>query len=112
MVYIAAQTTALIKNTSQMDVSACTRQYLSDNEGLTFVHELIDYIEPNTWKQITDNMRRPPMIPDPTNAAQMFHQAAFVLSSKPLGCLRISTVAVWLFRMKDSPIFANIMMYD
>ena len=95
-----------------MGVSTSTRQYLEDNEGLTFSHKLIDYVETETWKKTRDIMRRPPMIPDPTNAAQMFHQAAFVLSSKPLGCLRISTVAVWLFRMKDSPIFANIMMYD
>ena len=67
-----------------MGVSACNRQYLADNEGLMFVHKLIDYVEADTWKQITDNMHRPPMITDPANVAQIIHQASFVLSSKSL----------------------------
>ena len=73
MVYTAAQTTTFIKKPSQMGVYSCTCQYLADNEGLMFVHKWIDYVETDTWKQITDNMRRPPMIPDPAKVAQMIH---------------------------------------
>ena len=112
MLYTAAQTTAIIENPAHMDVSARTHQYLADNEGLTFIHELIDYVETDTWKQITDNMRRPTMIPDPANAAQMIHYSAFVLSAKSLGRLRIAAVAVSLFGMTYRPLSANIMMYD
>ena len=78
MVYNDAQTTKFIKNPAHMGVSALTCQYLAHNEGLTFIHELIDYVDTDTWKQITDNMRCPTMIPDPANAVQMIHQAAFV----------------------------------
>ena len=112
MVYTTAQTTSFIKNPAQMGVSARTLQYLVDNEGLTFVHGLIDHLETDTWKQITDNMRRPPMIPDPANADQMIHQTAFVLSTKSLGCLNIAAVAVSFFIMTYRHLSADIIMYD
>ena len=51
-----------------MGASAHTHQYIEDNEGLMFVQRLIDYVETETWKKITDNMHRPPMIPGPANA--------------------------------------------
>ena len=51
MLYTAAQTTTFIKNPEQMGVSACTHQYIADNEGLVFFHELIDYLETDTWKK-------------------------------------------------------------
>ena len=95
-----------------MGVSARTRQYLAYNEGLTFVHELIDYVETDTWKKIMDNMCHSPMIPDIVNAAQMVHQAEFVLSPKSLVRLRISLVAVSFFSMTDRPLSADIMTYD
>ena len=82
MVYTAAQTTVFIKNSAQIGVSDLTHQYLVDNGGLTFVQNLIYYVDTDTWNQITDNMRCPHMIPDPANIAQMIHQAAFVLSAK------------------------------
>ena len=69
MVYTAAQTTTFIKFFAQMGVYDHNRLYLVDNGGLTFVHEFIDYVETDSWKQITDNMRRPPMISDPSNPA-------------------------------------------
>ena len=112
MVYTTAQTTSFIKNPAQMGVSARTLQYLVDNEGLTFFHGLIDHLETDTWKQITDNMRCPTMIPDPANAVQMIHQAAFVWSAKSLGCLRIAAVAVLLFSKTYRTISADIMMYN
>ena len=95
-----------------MGVSALTHQYLSNNEGLTFFHELIEYVETDTWKIITDNMRCPPMIPDPTNTDQMIHQEAFLLSAKSLGRPRIAAVVVSLFSMTYRPLSTGIMMYD
>ena len=112
MVYNAAQTTTFIENPAQMGVYDRICQYLADNEGLMFVHEFIDYVQTDTWKQITDNMRRPPMIPDPANVAQMIHQAEFVLSAKSLGLLIIAAVAVSLFSMKYCPLSIDIMIYD
>ena len=94
MIYTAAQITAFIKNPAQMGVSASTRKYLADNEGLMFVQDLIDFVETETWNQITDNMCRPPMIPDPDNADHMIRQAAFLLYANSLGRLRIAAVAV------------------
>ena len=95
-----------------MGVRDPTRHYIADNEGLTLVHELIEYVETDTWKKIMDNMRRPPMVPDTYNAAQMIHQAAFVLSSKALGRLMIAMVAVLLFSMTYRPISADTNMYE
>ena len=57
-------------------------------------------------------MRRPPMIPDPSNAAQMIHQAAFVLSGKSLGSLNIAAVSVSFFSMTYRSLSADIMVYD
>ena len=95
-----------------MGVSARTLQYLADNEVLTFEQKLIDYVETDTGNKITDNMRCLPMITDHSNAAQMIHQEAFVLSAKSLGSLRIAAVVVQLFRMTYCPLSADIMMYD
>ena len=95
-----------------MGVSTSTRQYLEDNEGLTFAHKLIDYVETETWKKTRDIMRRPPMIPDPANMAEMIHQAAFLLSFKSLVSLRITAVAVFLFSKTYGPRADDIMMYD
>ena len=112
MVYTAAQTTAFIENPAHMGVCARNCQYLSDNEVLAFIHKLIDYVDTDTWKQITDNTCRPPMIPDPANASQMIHQSEFVLSAKSLGCLRISVVSVLFFIMIYCPLYTNNIMCD
>ena len=112
MIYTAAQTTASVKNPAQMGVSASTRKYLADNEGLMFVQDLIDFVETETWNQITDNMRRPPMIPDPDNADHMIRQAAFLLYANSLGRLRIAAVEVSFFIMTYRPLSADIMIYD
>ena len=96
-----------------MGVPARSRQYLVDNEGLAFVHDLIYFKGSNTWRQITDNMRRPPMIPDPANmAGPMIHQAAFTLSAKSLNRLVIAAVAVSYYGNTDRTLDAAIMMYD
>ena len=85
MVYTGAQTTLFFESPAQSGIPTCMRQYLEDNESLEFVHELIDYLENDTWKKITDKMRRPPMIADPSNpAGPMIHQAAFMMSAKSL----------------------------
>ena len=74
MVYTGAQTTIFFESPAQSGIPACTQQYLADNEGLEFVHELIDYMDNDTWKKITDNMCRPPMIADPANPSEpMIH---------------------------------------
>ena len=112
IVFITLQTNALIKNNAYMSVSARNRQYLSDNEGLTFVYELIDHIDTDTWNQIMDNMHCLPMIPDPANADQIIHQAQFLLSNKSFGHLRNATFAVLLFSMAYRPLSSDIMMYD
>ena len=112
MVYTAAQTTTFIKNPTHISVYDDTHQYLAHNEGITFVHILIEYVKTDTQKQVTDNMRRPPMIPDPANTYQMIHQTAFVLSTKSLGCLKIAAVAVSFFIITYRHLSADIMMYD
>ena len=74
MVYTGAQTTLFFESPAQSGIPAHMWQYLSDNEGLEFVRELTNYMENDTWKQITDNMRCPPMIADPANPAEpMIH---------------------------------------
>ena len=88
------------------------RQYLAENDGLEFIHELIDNMENETWKQITDNMHRPPMIAVSTNPTRtMIHQAAFVMSSKSLICLKIAVTAFPYYEMTNRPLSTNIMMY-
>ena len=57
-------------------------------------------------------MRRPHIIPDPTNADQIIHQAAFVLSFNSLVCLRISAVVVLFSSMTYLPISSDNMMYQ
>ena len=112
MVYTGAQNTIFFESLAESGTPARMRQYLADNEGLEFVHELIDYMENDTWKQITDNMRCPPTIADPDNSAgPMIHQAAFVMSAKSLTCLKIAATAVSYYEMTNRTLSADIMMY-
>ena len=69
-------------------------------------------MENDTWKQIMDNMRRPPMIADPSNpAGPMIHQDAFVISAKSLTRLKIAATAVLYYEMTDCPLSDDITMY-
>ena len=82
------------------------------NEGLEFFHELIDYMDKDTWKQTMDNMCRPPIIADPANPdGPMVHQTAFVRSAKSLTRLKIAATAVSYYEMTDHPLSADIMVY-
>ena len=56
MVFTAIQTTDLIESPDQMGVPARSRQYLADNKGLAFVHDLIDFKDSDTWRLIFYNI--------------------------------------------------------
>ena len=69
-------------------------------------------MENDTWKQITDSMRRPQIIADPANpAGPMIHQADFVMSAKSLTRYKIASDAVSYYEMTYCLLSVDIMMY-
>ena len=50
MVFTDLQTTTFIESPDQMSVPDSSRQYSVDNGGLSFVHNLIDFKDSNTWR--------------------------------------------------------------
>ena len=50
MDFTAIQTTNFTEITDQTGVTARSCQYLADNEGLAFVHDLIEFKDSGTWR--------------------------------------------------------------
>ena len=82
MVFTATQITAFFTETTQMGLSARTRQVLEDEVILTVanLHECQD----DEWYQFTHNCKRPPQVAYPNNAQALINQPVFKVTVKYL----------------------------
>jgi hypothetical protein len=78
---------------TQMLVPQRTRDFL-DTQGITDVESLAEFTSTAAWKQITENGKRPPKIPDPANPGQLIEQEPFIISARSLLRLQVAAVAV------------------
>ena len=107
----AAQTTAFFEGPDQMALSHRTRVFLQ-SEGINAVGDLVDFVTKDSWAQVVENCKRPPMIPDPANAGQMIAQEPFRLPAKSLMRLKVASVAVSYYEKTGRPLTAGIMMWN
>ena len=84
-----AQATAFFTEAAQMGLSHRTRAFLQ-TEGINTVDDLGEFTTAEDWKQIVDNARKPPMIPDPGHPAAQIHQEPFRIPTKSLNRLKLS----------------------
>ena len=80
-----AQTLAFFTDQAQMGLSQRTVNYLN-TEGINDVDDLIVFKEDGSLKQLVDNAKRPPRIPDPTMQLKRFPK-------NPLSSLRLPSSA-------------------
>ena len=109
MVFTAAQQTAFFTANDQMGLTIRTRAQLGI-EGITDIDDL--NWKPDEWDDFASNCRRPGQIPDPTNAAQLIHQAPFILPVRSLKRLKIASALVRHYRATGRPLSAANMMWD
>ena len=88
-----AQQTAFFESNAQMGLSNRTRVYLQ-SEGIIEPDALIDFVKKEAWDQVLENCKRPPQIPNPTNASQLIPQAAFQFPAKSLLRLCMAALAI------------------
>ena len=106
-----AQTVAFFTDAAQMGLSARTRAFLQ-TEGIDSVADLGEFTTTADWKQIVDNARKPPMIPDPNNAANQIHQEPFRIPTKSLNRLRVAVRAVKHYEETSRELTAAMMTWD
>jgi len=109
MVFTAAQQTAFFTANDQMGLTVCTRAQLGI-EGITDIDDL--NWKPDEWDDFAANCRRPGQIPDPANAAQLIHQAPFILPVRSLKRLKVASALVRHYQATGRPLSAANMMWD
>ena len=108
MVLTAAQATAFFTGANQMGLDARTRTHFA-TEGIVNVEDLAEFTEADTWKQIVENCRRPPKIPNADGVLQ--EQQAYHLGAKSIHRLQVAAQAVKYYQDVDRPISAAAMQW-
>jgi len=111
MVLTGPQTTAFYTDAAQMALSARTRGYLQ-GEGITSVDDLAEFTEKDCWKQILENCKYPPRIPDPANPGAMIQQESFRISAKSIMRLKVAAIAVEYYAATDRPLTAGAVVWN
>ena len=106
-----AQATAFFTEAAQMGLSNRTRAFLQ-TEGINTVDDLGEFTTAEDWKQIVDNARKPPMIPDPANPAVQIHQEPFRIPTKSLNRLKVAAIAVKHYEETSRELTAPIMQWE
>ena len=89
-----------------MGLSNRTRVYLQ-SEGIIEPEDLIDFVKKEVWDQVLENCKRPPQIPNPTNAAQLIPQAAFQFPVKSLLRLRVAVLVIRYYERTGHTLSVN-----
>ena len=90
MVFSNAQQTAFFTDNDQMGLSARTRAHLA-TEGINHPVDLAEFVEEDSWKQILENCKRPPQIPDPAGGGGLVNQQPFQLPARSLMRLKVAS---------------------
>ena len=105
------QTTAFLEDQAQMGLQARTRAFLA-TEGIAGPDDLTDFTTDDAWKQVIENCKRPPQIPDPANPGQMINDAPYRIGAKSLMRLKVAAVAVEYYEATDRPLTAPALMWN
>jgi hypothetical protein len=108
MVFTIAQTTAFFTAPDQMGLEARTRVHLQ-SEGIVNVEDLAEFKDDDDWKQVIENCRKPPKIPDANGVLQ--EQEAFRIGAKSLHRLKVAAKAVRYYQGTDRPLSAANMQW-
>lgn len=109
MPFVAAQTAAFFTDGDQMALIARTVTQLQ-TEGITAVDDLAEF-EEDDFKQLVTNLKHPPQIPDPANAANLIHDVPYVLGAKSLRRLKVAATAIRYYQSVDRATTPNSMHY-
>ena len=101
MVLTAAQTTSFFEDADQMGLTHRTRTLSLNSEGIITVGELSEWKD-DDWYQWKNNCKKPDIIPDPENPANLIHQTPFTISVKSL---KLSKAESELIRYYESVSF-------
>ena len=92
MVITANQVLLFYTDADQMAIPQQTVAQLA-NEGIVTIEDQMGFTDSN-FKQIADNIKNPPVIPDPNNPGQTIHQNHFTLGAKSLKRLKVAANVV------------------
>lgn len=110
MVWLNAQTAAFFTDADQMALVARTVGQLA-LEGITTVDDLAEF-EDGDFKQLVNNLKYPPQIPDPANAANLIHDTPYVVGAKSLRRLKVAAAAVRYYQSIDRTTTPGSMNYS
>ena len=110
MVFGVAQVTAFFKDNNQMGLYHRTCLHLQ-SEDVVRPEYLIDFTASDSWKQITENCKRPTIITDPNNEGQTIAQEAFQFPARYIMSLKVAAVAVDYYSKTSRALAAANMMW-
>ena len=90
MVLTADQITSLFEDADQMGLTHRTRTLSLNSEVIITVGELSEWKD-DDWDQWKNNCKKPDIIPDPANLANLIHQTPFAISVKSLKRLKVAS---------------------
>ena len=108
MVFTANQVTAFFEDAAQMGLDHRTRVFLQ-GEGIVTPEDLAEFAEEDSWKQLLENCKRPPQIPD--GAGNLVDQQPFRLGSKSLRRMKTAALAIKHFIEVGRNIEAHMVMW-
>ena len=110
MVLTAPQTTVFFENAGQMGLSNRTRVQLQ-LEGINMIPDLAEW-DSEQWDDFNSNCRRPDMIPNPANPAQLIHQQPFLVPVRSLKRLKAASKMVKYYLATDRSLSAANMQWS
>ena len=90
MVIVTAQITSFFEDADQMGLTHRTRTLSLNSEGRITVGELSEWKD-DEWDQWKNNCKKPDIIPDQENPANLIHQTPFAISVKSLKHLKAAS---------------------
>ena len=103
MVLTVARKFSFFEDADQLGLKHRTRVYSLDVEVIGNVHDLADWYD-DDWYQWASNCKKPYMIQDPNNAANLIAQVPFPLSVKSLKRLNIASKLIWYYKSVSVPL--------
>jgi hypothetical protein len=109
MVFTAAQTENFFTQDTQtgLDTRNCVQL---QTKGIVNIEDLAKFTDEETWKQVIDNCRRPPKVPDVNG--NLVEQEAFHLGAKSLHCLQVAAKCLAYYMATGRTITAANMQWN
>ena len=110
MVLTAAKVTAFFTDPLQMGLVAQRTRVQLGLEGINSIEDLAEFTDEDTWKQIVENFKRPPQIPDDNGV--LVNQQPFHIAAKSLHRLRVAAVAVEYYLATGRALTAQMVQWE